>query len=230
MWYGIYYIPSRSESIYHTLSTLTGYDIRSEQFTSSESLSINIKKRWQNRTRQYGAHLTISDTIFYASGPNTEKNLIKHVVDTIDSKRISQFPISIEGISIQNLIGSILHLDVASNTQLQNLHEAIVPIQSTAKSSSYLTRMRSDLNFRKSLSEKSIQKILTYKSHHILDDYAPHITLLNPVETKYTTKVAREILNILSLPLCLTISSLCLVGRSPREHKLRILYEHPLPK
>lgn len=212
--FAVYFIPS-DISFYQKGSEIIGYDILGQKNVSlSKDKQTGLAQKLNSQSRQYGFHLTITDVV--------DIDEIQFAKAVRRTRFIFSLPIfrdiKIEGGKIGLMPNAnVLAIQFKNNPKLYFLHLLLVFFVQRLGSRSYYTNHIDSLNLLRKI------KTRLFLSPYIIDDFIPHITLVQ----NFPTKPPREMLQYLAKPFknskYLNIKQIAVVVKEPEEECFRIL-------
>ena len=230
--FAIYYVPEAAGDFYKLGSEILAYDVRSEKrvkmSSKLRSRFSEFKPSWASKSRPYGFHLTISDSIDFNLGDlqQIEAELVsilqcfaardKFMLHKSNSDFIPDWGLPI-----------VLRYDPNDNLKL--LHALVISrINCLGIGSGYLKDYLDDSE-QYSKEPHNAKRILRFYSPFVLSDFFPHFSLLNPYTGSNRRQLQRELQNIFGRFVEFEVKSISLLIQLNEGANWTIYREYQVP-
>ena len=224
--FAVYFIPEGE--FYDLGSSVLGYDLRKPTRQVFARPDVREKlpgfsEEWTSRCKQYGFHMTVTDSIEFEIGAITE---IEHEIEDILAcfSPSNSFTLTALDDRFVDFFGrekNAVVLRYKPNESLKILQAVLVSrLNPIGYGSNYLRRYLRNPQ-EKEYSEKPhhAARIKKFFSPTIFDSYSPHFTLLDPYSGQDRESLKSVISGLFSKYTQITISTLCLLLQfAPEEN------------
>jgi len=215
--YGVYYIPRAESDFYRLGTSILGYDVRTECPAKMPAALHDrlgeYDRSWVQRAQPYGFHLTIGDAIDFSP---SSLSAIEHEIADLVRCFTPEKPFVLQRRE-KDLVAfwggqkEIVVLRYEANVRLQLFHSLIVArVNPLGHSSGYLRRHLEDPSGYGEQPQHA-QRILKFYAPFVLDDYAPHFTLMNPYGGKDWASLEHALRQIFEPFSVIHLESICLL-------------------
>lgn len=229
--FAVYYVPLIEDDFYRLGTSILGYDVRARKpVQMPEKLQDLLDNPdWVKKARPYGFHLTIGDAIDFAPG---DIQLIERELDELLHCFAPQhrFTLQRRGDDFVTFWGQrqVVVLRYDPNDYLQMLHTLVVArLHTLGSGSSYLERYLKNPGQYAERPHQA-QKIRKFYRPTVLDEYAPHFTLLNPYTGDRHDELARTFSEMFGGFSHITLDSICLLLHTNENENWEIYREYQL--
>lgn len=212
--FAIYYIPNNID-LYKKGSELIGYNIIKESSVkTSKNKYIAIAQKYNEKSRGYGFHLTLTDVVDI-----NEKKLNEAIKR---SKFIFNLPIFRKIIIKRNKIGlmpnaNVLAIQYRFDFRFFLLHLLLVVFVQRLGYRSYYTNHTHTLSLLRKIKTK------LFLSPYIVDDFLPHITLVQNFLTEQQSEMLRYLRSMFSEDTSLHIGQIAVVVKENEKTNFKII-------
>lgn len=232
--FSVYYIPQAESDFYRLGTSILGYNVRAQSPTEMPLELHNqlgpFDPGWVQHARPYGFHLTIGDAIDFSLGSVLS---IEHEIGDLlrcfePGQSFSLQRRKDDFVTFWGRRKEIVVLRYNANERLKLLHALIVArVNPLGLSSGYL---REYLRHPSEYAERphQAQRIQKFYAPFVLDEYAPHFTLMNPYDGKDRQGLEYALQEIFEPFSELHLESICLLVQMKSDEEWRIHREFSL--
>lgn len=185
--FGVSYIPRPDDPLYQRGTAVVGYDIRARRASDTADMPDALRRfgpldaTWVAEAKPYGFHLTIGDAI--------DADAISHVAHDLDGLLrcfAPERPFTLhrrdDSVTTWGSQREVVVVQYAPNEALAMLHALVIArLTPRGRGSGYLTRYLSGADVEMYAGQPArAAQVRTFYSPTVLDNWAPHFTLLNP--------------------------------------------------
>lgn len=187
--FGVSYIPRPDAPLYRLGTAVVGYDIRARRASDTADLPDALRRvgpldaTWVAEAKPYGFHLTIGDAI---DGDAGAISLVERELDGLLRSFAPERPFTLhrrdDGVATWGHQREVVVVRYDPNEVLAMLHALVIArLNPLGRGSGYLTRYLSGANAEMYAGQPArAAQVRTFYSPTVLDNWAPHFTLLNP--------------------------------------------------
>lgn len=221
--FGIYYIPQKSK-FYDLGSKLVGYDIRETKATDKVE---GFNSVWNKNAREYGFHITLTDAVYIEESELA--NIESHLQDTLGllaSGNRYKLTVEEKPVTFWRTGGDQVALRFKPDSSTLMLHTLLVcKIQVRGNGSLYSKMLDKNLL---DLRSDMTNKVKTFWSPYVLDEFRPHFTLINPYDGSEQQDIENRLNEMFVDIKTIDIDSLCLVTQDGVGQPFKIYKEFKL--
>lgn len=224
--FAVYFIPDEGE-LYQVGSSLVGFDIRNQQTVAQPPFT---KPEWAPDHGQFGFHVTITDAIDVDD--NQIDGISARITELLGCLRPeNEYTLSFDRVGFWRGSSNEAVLVLKPNRNVEMLHDTLVTdLHPRGKGSDYTRRYEADPAAFEPSSATDIQRVKTFYSPYIFDNFVPHFTCLGdfpgPAEERAAieARLRESFANVDTL----TIDKVALVVQRDGEDRFSILKEFSL--
>jgi hypothetical protein len=225
--FGLYLIPEAGE-FYEKGSSVVGYDIRNQKVLPQLSF---VQPEWNETNRQYGWHITITDAL------RIEEDQLPHIVGTVKGllaclREENVYSLMKLSLGFWPETSKQVALRLNPNRNVELLHDILVAVIHPMGQGSvyYDTYMADKGSYFQNDSHSRIAKTERFYSPYVLDQFAPHMTCVNPFVGTPSERslLLSELDNLFSDVTELRFDKLTMVVRGQDESLFRVFKEFDL--
>lgn len=227
--FAIYYIPPADSKLYQLGSQILGYDIRTQthlpEVNESRASVKGFQSSWVNASQQYGFHVTTAGTYEFAT--DKVENIIESckVIFGLFNPAIPWQLTAHPTDYVQLWFDRVFALRYEANAAFTVLHTVLCTILPQ-----YGDGSRSMSRLERNPELFGDQHHLKLRTEHfftpyIFDDFAPHLTLINPYDGGKPEEVRQDLHMLFNECREITIESMCLVLLRDDSEAYEIVHE-----
>jgi hypothetical protein len=230
--FAVYYVPELDSDIYTLGSQVLQHDVRRATLVETSPYVRQVlggfDDAWIALSRPYGFHLTVGDAMdcTWSAVPAVE-----HELDSLLQCFDSGHPFTLHWrqedriVALERWDKKSLVLRYDANDYLKMLHALIVArINPLGTGSAYLRRY---LSHQDELAPHAVQQTRLFNSPTVLDNWAPHFTLLDPYKLDNVDEMVDRIAHLFVAASNLEVTSLCLMIQPDEDNLWQIYREFP---